>query len=78
MPVIDRPAADWHPEPDLVDFASPSARPALERLGEATWKEALDWLYGVALVRPMPVDTYPEARERYFAPSGGRPDLCCP
>ena len=46
MPVIDRPAADWHPEPDLVDFASPSARPALERLGEATWKEALDWLYG--------------------------------
>ena len=73
MPVIDRPAADWHPEPDLVDFASPSARPALERLGEATWKEALDWLYGVALVRPMPVDTYPTARERYFAPSGGRP-----
>jgi len=37
-----------HPEPDLVDFASPLARPALERLGEATWKEALDWLYGVA------------------------------
>jgi aromatic-L-amino-acid decarboxylase len=71
--VIDRPTADWHPEPDLVDFASPSARPALERLGEATWKEALDWLYGVALVRPMPVDTYPVARERYFAPSGGRP-----
>ena len=71
--VIDRPAADWHPEPDLVDFASPSARPALERLGEATWKEALDWLYGVALVRPMPVDTYPDARERYFAPSGGGP-----
>ncbi len=73
MPVIERPVADWHPEPDLVDFASPSARPALERLGEATWKEALDWLYGVALVRPMPVDTYPTARERYFAPSGGRP-----
>ncbi len=73
MPVIERPVADWHPEPDLVDFASPSARPALERLGEATWKEALDWLYGVALVRPMPVDTDPTARERYFAPSGGRP-----
>jgi aromatic-L-amino-acid decarboxylase len=70
--MTDPPVAEFHPEPDLVDFASPSARPALERLGEATWKEALDWLYDVALRRPMPVDTYPEARERYFAPSGGR------
>ncbi|MEO8291801.1 MAG: pyridoxal-dependent decarboxylase [Actinomycetota bacterium] len=61
---------EWHPEPDLVDFASPSARPALERLGEATWREALDWLYGVAMRRPMPPDTYPEARARYFGPGG--------
>jgi aromatic-L-amino-acid/L-tryptophan decarboxylase len=63
---------DWHPEPDLVDFASPSARAALERLGEATWREALDWLYGVAMRRPMPADTYPEARARYFG-AGGLP-----
>jgi aromatic-L-amino-acid decarboxylase len=68
-----RPVADWHPEPDLIDVSSPSARPALERLGEATWREALDWLYGVALRRPMHPDTYPAARERYYAPSGGRP-----
>jgi aromatic-L-amino-acid/L-tryptophan decarboxylase len=62
---------DWHPEPDLVDFASPSARQALERLGEATWREALDWLYGVAMQRPMPADTYPQARARYFDAGGG-------
>ena len=62
-----------HPEPDLIDFASPSARPALERLGAETWREALDWLYGVAMVRPMPVDTYPAARERYFGGPGARP-----
>src|SRR5918992_5395774 len=60
-----------HPEPDLVDFGSPSSRPALERLGEAVWREALDWLYGVAMSRPMHADTYPSARERYF--DGGGP-----
>ena len=64
--------ANWHPEPDLVDFASPSARAALEQLGEATWREALDWLYGVAMARPMNADTYPVARERYFGgPASG-------
>ncbi|MBA3691110.1 MAG: hypothetical protein H0W82_06830 [Actinobacteria bacterium] len=59
-----------HPEPDLVDFASPSARAALERLGEDTWREALDWLYGVAMRRPMPADTYPQARARFFGAIG--------
>ena len=62
--------ADWHPEPDLIDHTSPSARPALERLGEATWREAMDWLFGVATVRPMHADTYPVARERYFGGPG--------
>jgi aromatic-L-amino-acid decarboxylase len=62
-----------HPEPDLVWFASPAARPALERLGEATWREALDWLYGVAMERPMHADTYPDARERYFSGPGTVP-----
>ena len=65
--------ASMHPEPDLVDFASPSSRPALERLGEATWREALDWLYGVAMQRPMHADTYPTARERYFGGPGAGP-----
>ena len=69
MPGTERFA--WHPEPDLVDFASPSARATLERLGEATWREALDWLYGVAMERPMHADTYPDARARYFGASGG-------
>ena len=62
-----------HPEPDLVDFASPSSRPALERLGEDTWREALDWLYGVAMRRPMHADTYPAARARYFGGPGAGP-----
>src|SRR5215210_7210948 len=65
--------ATWHPEPDLVDFASPSSRRALERLGEDTWREALDWLYGVAMQRPMHADTYPAARARYFGEAGARP-----
>src|SRR5258705_4040061 len=64
------PRFDWHPEPDLVGFSSPDARPALEALGEATWRAALDWLHDVALQRPMPVDTYPAARTRYFGPDG--------
>jgi aromatic-L-amino-acid decarboxylase len=66
------PRFDWHPEPDLVGFSSPAARAALEDLGEAVWREALDWLYGVALERPMHPDTYPAARARYFG-TGGAP-----
>jgi aromatic-L-amino-acid/L-tryptophan decarboxylase len=61
---------DWSPEPDLIDVARPSARPALEALGEAVWAEALDWLYGEALRRPLHPEAYPESRRAYFGPSG--------
>ena len=44
---------DWHPEPELIDVRDPErARTALERLGERTWDEALDWLYDHAMQRP--------------------------
>ncbi len=71
--MLDRGDDLRHPEPDLVDFGSPSARPALERLGEEVWRAALDWLYGVAMVRPMHADTYPAARDRYFGGTGAGP-----
>ncbi|HEX6130737.1 MAG TPA: pyridoxal-dependent decarboxylase [Actinomycetota bacterium] len=54
----------------VVDFRDAEARPALEALGEATWREALDWLYGEALRRPIAGATYPEARATFFGPSG--------
>jgi aromatic-L-amino-acid/L-tryptophan decarboxylase len=57
------------PEPELIDYRDPSARPSLEALGESTWRAALDWLYGEALRRPMHANTYPEAREAFFGPT---------
>ena len=64
---------DWSPEPDLIDVTDAErSRAALEALGEATWREALDWLYGEAFARPMHADSYPEARSAFFGP-GGRP-----
>jgi aromatic-L-amino-acid decarboxylase len=57
------------PDPDLVEYRDPSARPALEVLGETTWRAALDWLYGEALRRPMHAKSYPEAREAFFGPT---------
>src|SRR5439155_27027126 len=60
------------PDPDLLGFGSPEARPALERLGEDAWTAALDYLFDEALRRPVGTDTYPELRERFFGP-GGRP-----
>jgi glutamate/tyrosine decarboxylase-like PLP-dependent enzyme len=61
---------DWSPEPDLIDVGDPSARPALEAMGEAVWREALDWLYGQALQRPLHPEAYPESRRAYFGPTG--------
>ena len=58
------------PEPELIEYRDPSARAALEALGESTWRAALDWLYGEALRRPMHANTYPEAREAFFGPTG--------
>lgn len=63
---------DWHPEPELIGIRDPAAsRAALERLGEATWRAALDYLYDEAFRRPMgePVG-YAELRRAFFGPTG--------
>ncbi len=66
--------ARWHPEPELIAFGDEAtARAALERLGEETWRTALDYLYREGVRRGVAPVTYPELRQRYFAPSGGRP-----
>jgi glutamate/tyrosine decarboxylase-like PLP-dependent enzyme len=60
----------WSLEPELIDVQDEArARPALEALGEQTWRVALDWLYGEAMRRPIHARTYPEAREAFFGPS---------
>jgi aromatic-L-amino-acid/L-tryptophan decarboxylase len=60
----------WSPEPELIDFRDPDrSRTALEALGEAAWREALDWLYDEAMRRPIRGMTYPEARATYFGPT---------
>lgn len=74
MPRNDDPPADrfaWHPEPELLGFADPSARPALERLGAEAWAAALDYLYDHAFARSMgePAGFGP-LRETFFGPSG--------
>jgi glutamate/tyrosine decarboxylase-like PLP-dependent enzyme len=62
---------DWSPEPELLDFTDPErSRRSLEALGEATLKEALDWLYDEAMRRPIGGHTYPEARTSFFGPTG--------
>jgi aromatic-L-amino-acid/L-tryptophan decarboxylase len=63
--------SEWHPEPELIDTRDPErSRAALERLGERTWAEALDWLYGPASQRPTAPDLYPEMRRAFFAGTG--------
>ncbi len=63
----------WHPEPELVGYRDEGAsRDAMERLGEATWRAALDYLYGPAAERAMgDPSTYDEIRRAYFGASGG-------
>ena len=61
-----------HPEPELIDVRDPErSRAALERLGERTWKEALDWLYGPAADRPTAPDLYPQMRRTSSARAAG-------
>ncbi len=63
---------DWHPEPELIDVRDPErSRAALEDLGERMWREALDWLYDVAMQRPTDSSLYPETRASFYGPSGG-------
>ncbi|MGZ4130703.1 MAG: pyridoxal phosphate-dependent decarboxylase family protein [Actinomycetota bacterium] len=59
----------WHPEPELIGFAGPEARTALEELGRATWDAALDWLYGEAMRRPVAAEGYEQLRRVFFGPS---------
>jgi aromatic-L-amino-acid/L-tryptophan decarboxylase len=62
---------EWHPEPELIDLRDPErSRAALERLGERTWAEALDWLYGRAVDRPTAPDLYPDLRHAFFGETG--------
>ena len=35
------------------------------------WREALDWLYDVAMQRPTDPSLYPEMRASFYGPSGG-------
>ena len=61
----------WHPEPELIGVTDPArSRAALEALGEATWREALDYLYDHAQARSMgePVG-YDELRRVFFGDS---------
>ena len=63
---------DWHPEPELVGYRDEGAsRDAMERLGDATWLVALDYLYGPTADRAMGDPApYDELRRRMFGPSG--------
>src|SRR6476469_5401197 len=70
------------PDPELLDIRDADiSRASLERFGAAIWTEALDWLYGEAMVRPIQRESYPESRRRFFGPSnepGGAPDVGSP
>ena len=63
----------WHPEPELLDVRdAATSRAALERLGEETWRTALDYLYDEALRRTMGEPAgYADLRARYFGQRGG-------
>jgi aromatic-L-amino-acid/L-tryptophan decarboxylase len=67
---------DWHPEPELIGYRDEAtSRAPLASLGMRTWHEALEFLYGTAVVRAMgDASPYPEARRRYYAsdPAGPR------
>ena len=60
-----------HPEAELIDVRDPErSRAALERLGERTWREALDWLYGTAANRPTAPEAFPDLRRSFFGDAG--------
>ena len=58
----------WHPEPELIGYRDETAsRAAMERLGDATWRVALDFLYGTAVHRAMgDPASYATLRRAYF------------
>ena len=59
---------DWHPQPELIGYRDESAsRAAMEQLGAATWRVALDFLYGTAVHRAMgDPASYGDLRRAYF------------
>jgi glutamate/tyrosine decarboxylase-like PLP-dependent enzyme len=69
------------PDRALLAMRSPGSREALEDFGAAVWREALDWLYGEALRRPVAADPYPVSRRRFFGASNApapAPDAASP
>jgi aromatic-L-amino-acid decarboxylase len=61
---------EWHPDRELIDISDPDrSREPLERLGEQTWSEALDWLYDTAMRRPTAPDLYRDLRRAFFGDS---------
>jgi glutamate/tyrosine decarboxylase-like PLP-dependent enzyme len=66
----------WHPEPELIGIRdAATARPALERLGQAAWTVALDYVYQEAFRRAMgePTDYAALRRVYYGETADGRP-----
>jgi aromatic-L-amino-acid/L-tryptophan decarboxylase len=62
---------DWHPQPQLLSFASSEhAREPLERLGRETWGAALDYLFDEAMRRAKGPGSYPEVRRAFFGETG--------
>jgi glutamate/tyrosine decarboxylase-like PLP-dependent enzyme len=59
---------DWHPEPELIGYRDEMAsRAAMEALGSATWRVALEFLYGTAVHRAMgDPASYGDLRRAYF------------
>ena len=56
----------WHPEPELIGYRDEAtSRGAMEWLGDATWRAALDYLYGPSAERAMgDAAPYGELRRR--------------
>ncbi len=77
-----RPDLPAVPDPALLDLRDEAvSRPALEAFGTDVWREALDWLYGHAMRRPIAPAGYRASRATFFGPSdrpGAAPDVGTP
>jgi aromatic-L-amino-acid decarboxylase len=60
------------PDPELLDLRDAAvSREPIERFGSEIWTEALDWLYGRAMLRPIQPESYPDSRRRFFGRTDG-------